>query len=242
MQDSQKKQIINTQKAQNRWVISDIHGCLRSFKALIKKIHLTQNDYLFLLGDYIDKGPDSAGVLDYILELQNQNFQVFPLRGNHEQNLLETSKEYNKETFKFFVEKMNKSKGLLNEDVKIFPRFENFLQKLPYCYELEDFYLVHAGFDFRKPNPLENYDAMLHIRFFEADKTQLNGKRIIHGHQPTYIEDIEKSICMTAPAIPLDNACVYQKRHKYYEVNQLGRLCALNIDTMTLVKQMNIEE
>lgn len=232
---------MSTQNATQRWVISDIHGCLRTFQALVKKIELKQSDYLFLLGDYIDKGPNSAGVLEYIIELQSKGFQIFPLRGNHEQTLLDTSKEYNTKTFKFFVERMNKAKGLLNEKSEIFPRFRHFIEELPFCYELEDFYLVHAGFDFRKPNPFENYMAMLHIRFFEVDTTLLNGKRIVHGHQPTYIEDIQKAICMTAPVIPLDNGCVYTKPKKQFDVNHLKHLCALNLDTMELVQQINIE-
>ncbi len=45
-----------------RWVISDIHGYAQTFQTLVReKIKLTRNDQLFLLGDYIDRGPDSVG-------------------------------------------------------------------------------------------------------------------------------------------------------------------------------------
>ncbi len=43
----------------NEYVIPDIHGCLLTFKALLKNIKLKKDDRLFLLGDYIDRGPDS---------------------------------------------------------------------------------------------------------------------------------------------------------------------------------------
>ena len=42
-----------------KYAISDIHGCLKSFQALLEKIDLKKEDELFLLGDYIDRGPDS---------------------------------------------------------------------------------------------------------------------------------------------------------------------------------------
>jgi len=241
MQKFQKKRRVAINNVKGAWVISDIHGCSKTFKALIEKINLSKQDYLFLLGDYIDKGPDSVGVLDYILNLQRNNFQVFPLRGNHEQNLLETYEEYDAKQFRFFVEKMNKSKGLITEDGKIISRFREFIEKLPYYYELENFYLAHAGFDFRNENPLENYPAMLHVRFLEADLEILKGKKVIHGHQPTYLEDIKKAICGNAPMIPLDNGCVYTKNNKYIDANHLKNLCALNLKTMELVLQENVE-
>ena len=54
-----------------QFVIADIHGCCCLFRHLIfKQIELTRGDSLILLGDYIDRDPDSKGVLDAILELQ----------------------------------------------------------------------------------------------------------------------------------------------------------------------------
>ncbi|MFT6129303.1 MAG: serine/threonine protein phosphatase 1 [Neolewinella sp.] len=49
-----------------RYTISDIHGCLKTFRALLDELKLDRNDELFLLGDYIDRGPDSQGVIDLI--------------------------------------------------------------------------------------------------------------------------------------------------------------------------------
>ena len=45
------------------YAISDIHGCCREFQALLKKIHFSSSDTLFVLGDMIDRGPDPIGVL-----------------------------------------------------------------------------------------------------------------------------------------------------------------------------------
>lgn len=71
-----------------RFAISDIHGCLRSFRALLEEINFSKEDTLYLLGDYIDRGPDSKGVIDHIWKLQKEGYTVHCLRGNHEQMLL----------------------------------------------------------------------------------------------------------------------------------------------------------
>ena len=72
-----------------RLVISDIHGCHKTFSALLKKVQLNRNDQLFLLGDYISRGPNSGKVIDIILDLRYHGFDVFALRGNHEQMVLD---------------------------------------------------------------------------------------------------------------------------------------------------------
>jgi serine/threonine protein phosphatase 1 len=63
--------------------IGDIHGCVRSFETLLGLIKPQPSDTIVLLGDYIDRGPDSRRVIDLILELQ-QRCTVIALTGNHE--------------------------------------------------------------------------------------------------------------------------------------------------------------
>lgn len=48
--------------------IGNIHGCIRSLDALLEEVDTQQDDVLVTLGDYIDRGPDSKGVLDRLLE------------------------------------------------------------------------------------------------------------------------------------------------------------------------------
>ena len=45
------------------YVISDIHGCYKEFKTLLKNIGFSSADTLFVLGDMVDRGPDPIGVL-----------------------------------------------------------------------------------------------------------------------------------------------------------------------------------
>ena len=87
---------ISTSLENRKIAISDIHGCCKTFKALLNKIKFNSNDELYLLGDYIDRGPDSKGVIDYIWQLQKEGYQVNCLRGNHEQMMLRAAFVENK--------------------------------------------------------------------------------------------------------------------------------------------------
>jgi serine/threonine protein phosphatase 1 len=69
--------------------IGDIHGCLAALRAVVEAISPTADDTLVTLGDYVDRGPDSRGVLEYMLELEKQ-FKVVPLLGNHEIMMLDS--------------------------------------------------------------------------------------------------------------------------------------------------------
>jgi serine/threonine protein phosphatase 1 len=63
--------------------IGDIHGCLRSLETLIQKVNPTPDDQLIFLGDYVNRGPDSRGVIQFLIDLSKRHRCVF-LRGNHE--------------------------------------------------------------------------------------------------------------------------------------------------------------
>jgi serine/threonine protein phosphatase 1 len=68
--------------------IGDIHGCSAALEALIDAIEPSPDDTLVTLGDYINRGPDSRGVLDLLIGLSGRCALV-PLLGNHDQVLLE---------------------------------------------------------------------------------------------------------------------------------------------------------
>lgn len=67
--------------------IGDIHGCSKALAALLDAIAPSADDTLVPLGDYVDRGPDSRGVLDLMLRLESQ-CRLIPLIGNHEQMFL----------------------------------------------------------------------------------------------------------------------------------------------------------
>ena len=69
--------------------ISDIHGCSQALDSLLSAVNLQTNDLLITLGDYINKGPDSRGVIERLIYL-SKNYNLVPLKGNHEVLLLES--------------------------------------------------------------------------------------------------------------------------------------------------------
>lgn len=68
--------------------IGDIHGCSRALSTLIDAIDLDADDLLVTLGDYIDRGHDSRGVLDQLIALRDR-CRLVPILGNHDQMLLD---------------------------------------------------------------------------------------------------------------------------------------------------------
>ena len=71
------------------YAVGDVHGCLDKVLRLLEHLNYDPaQDRLIFLGDYIDRGPDSKGVLDFMIQLQRENPANIFLRGNHEDNFL----------------------------------------------------------------------------------------------------------------------------------------------------------
>jgi serine/threonine protein phosphatase 1 len=64
-----------------RIVIGDIHGCLKTLQQLLeKKVRPDTGDELYFVGDYIDRGPDSKGVLDYLIAMKDSGYKMVFIR------------------------------------------------------------------------------------------------------------------------------------------------------------------
>ena len=63
--------------------IGDIHGCYTALQSLLQSINVRDDDVLITLGDYINRGPSTAAVLDYLIDTYSKG-RLHPLRGNHE--------------------------------------------------------------------------------------------------------------------------------------------------------------
>ncbi|NJO90182.1 MAG: serine/threonine protein phosphatase [Chloroflexia bacterium] len=217
-------------KQGRRFVIPDIHGHFDEFKAVLDKISLTKSDQLFLLGDYIDRGPKVKELLDEIILLIENGYSVFPLRGNHEDMCWQAHlKDYDEETLKLPGYKWGKD--IIDGARKIFPEYVSLISQLPYYYELDNFFIVHAGFDFSAPAPFTEYKSMLWNCNTSEDIKHLNGKTLIHGHVKRPINEIRNSIKNRTQIIALDNS-VYTKNS-----NEYGNLLCLNLDSFELFVQ-----
>ena len=214
-----------------RLVISDIHGCSKTFKKLLKQVELTKDDQLFILGDAINKGPHSDKVLNRILKLKAQGYSVFFLRGNHEQIILNTKNKALGQQKRIL--KSLKALNLL-EGKTINPTYFELLKKSFHFIETDKHFLVHAGFN-DKENTYLDKKAMLQIRSFEYDAILFKNKQIIVGHTPLKFEKIQKRINKKKSIICIDNGCVN------YNIEGQGKLICFNLDENTIHTQSYCE-
>lgn len=227
---------IETTRKGRRFAISDIHGCLKTFHALLEKINLKKEDDLFLLGDFIDRGAHSKGVIDYVRGLEDEGFRLHCLRGNHEEMMIKSRVNAGERAMWL------RHGGL--ETIDSFPdrrvpqEYFYWMMSLPHYFETDDYLLVHAGFDFTKEEPFEDISAMLWIRkwYQNLDKKKAGGRVIIHGHTPTPRPVLEKRLqnLVEQPIVNIDCGC-------YYDKAGLGYLCAFDMDKKSYIFQENIE-
>jgi serine/threonine protein phosphatase 1 len=115
-------------------VVGDIHGCLHEFAELLERVAWRPGDRLVLLGDLINRGPDSPGVVD--LALAHHAISVL---GNHEARLLAYRRSRDPDLLK-------------DDDAQTFaalrPEHWAYLEKMPLTYEEPTYNLVcvHGGF------------------------------------------------------------------------------------------------
>ncbi len=223
-----------------RFAISDIHGCLKTFKQLLETIGLQKSDTLFLLGDYVDRGPDSVGVVRYIRTLILEDYDIVCLMGNHDEALI---KRHSTSTMiwerlggrgfrKKEIDPEGTWQGWQTEDLY-------FLARLKYFHETEDFILVHAGLNFKWNDPLKDTDSMLRIRnwYAQINYDWLGNRIIVHGHTALKKPDIEylfKNL-RHDKVINIDCSCAYNVPNESF-------LCAFNLDDLSLTFQANIED
>jgi len=212
------------------FAIGDIHGCFDSLKELIEnKIQFQKNDKLIFLGDYIDRGYNSKEVIDYIIELQNNDYDIVTLLGNHESMLVDA---YNNEGAM--------SKWIQNGGAETLKSFEidslkdldskylNFFNSLKLYFELDEYLFVHAGFNDELKNPFVDKYSMLwksRERYFNP---LLRDRIIIHGHSPVSIKTCEEQIKNNSKVLNIDSGCVYSNP-------DLGKLVALEINSKTIL-------
>jgi len=221
--------------------ISDIHGCLKTFDALLDKINYTKEDKLYLVGDFVDRGPDSKGVIDRILDYQEQGHQIVCLKGNHEkmmEDALTERKEYShwytyggKQTMESF-----RASSLSGVESK----YWNFIANLELIVLDDPYIFVHAGLNFKLLNPLIDSKAMLWIRnwYQNINKDWLKDRIIIHGHTPQTKEYIQQNFLLKKQLQYLDiDAGCFHVNHP-----EMGHLCAFDITNDQLYFQKNVDD
>jgi len=171
------------------FAIGDIHGCYDRLKALVEKIPIDfSRDTLLFIGDYIDRGPHSAEVVDYLIQLKKRVKEVIFLKGNHEDMLDKFLSGDDRFTYLLNGGQQTLDsylkKTVQPESFPIPPDHVEFFKSLRLYYETEEFIFVHAGLRPRTPLETQSAEDLLWIRDNFISTKYDFGKRVIFGHTP----------------------------------------------------------
>lgn len=167
--------------------IGDIHGCHTALTTLVEYVAPSSDDTLITLGDYVDRGPDSASVIEFLIDFDKTNTLV-PLRGNHELMLLDSREKDSwfrawlncggQETLASYSLDIENAESLS----KIPEAHTDFLENrlLPY-YECDSHFFVHAHVDENKALA-DQADSSLYWRKFINPEAHCSGKTMVCGH------------------------------------------------------------
>lgn len=163
--------------------IGDIHGCASALRALVVEIAPTPCDTIVTLGDYVDRGPDSLGVLDTLVDLK-RHCRLVPLLGNHEQMLFSAraSQMMCKHWLRFGGDATLRSFGPLGLKALTVDHL-TFLESCHLSFETPTHLFVHANYDSAKPINQQDEDTALSLSLHESlPGPHISGKTVIVGH------------------------------------------------------------
>ncbi len=190
--------------------IGDIHGCFHSMKALLEKLEPFYDRQFVFVGDYIDRGPGSKQVVDYLLEFRERVDCVF-LRGNHEQMLLDAL-HHNKKDLWF----MNGGRATIESyesegrEMKLPDSHKEFYENTRLYYDTENYFFVHAGLSPAR-TIADSIEDENEVQEFLWERSHLNAfetpweKTVVFGHTPRP-KPIQKE-----NMIGIDTGCVFDR-------------------------------
>jgi serine/threonine protein phosphatase 1 len=182
--------------------IGDIHGCSTALRALIAVLDPRPDDTVIPLGDCVDRGPDSRGVIEELLALR-ERCRLVPILGNHEEMMLNFVDGRpqpddwllcgGKQTVESYRDAAGKQQSIPREH-------EEFIRTWGDCFETDTHFFVHASYEPDRPLAQQHWQTMrwqtLRTSFPDPHKS---GKRAIVGHtslKDGEILDIGHLVCI----------------------------------------------
>jgi len=172
------------------YALSDIHGCLDKLRRLVARCEADAAGgaakFMFL-GDYIDRGPDSRGVIEFIMAMQARDPDgVICLIGNHEDmalNAIDDPREID-----LWVHRNSGDKALASYGVaqpsELPADHVAWLRALKTHHDDGLRFFVHAGIDPSRPLDRQERHDMLWMREPFLSDTREFGRFVVHGHTP----------------------------------------------------------
>lgn len=180
------------------YVIGDIHGCADELRYLIDGLSLARGDRLVFLGDYIDRGPDSRGVVSFLLDLQKKlsAIEFVFLKGNHEEMLLSYLGIGGAHGDMFLINGgkatlasygLNPNCPSANEAQNVIPPDHlEFYRHLQNYFIMDPFLCVHAGIDPEKSLAEQTDEEFFWIRNKFIFASHSLPHTVLFGHTPQH--------------------------------------------------------
>ncbi len=197
------------------YAIGDVHGCLGQLRDLHSAIAAdlelfgTAEHRIVHCGDYVDRGPDSAATVEYLIGFACKDPDVVCLYGNHEDELLgflEDPDHWGRVWLTYGGRQTLTSYGvdlsnmednpsgwrrLRDEFEALFPmEHRRFLQGLPRKVQFGDFFFAHAGIRPGRPLHAQETDDLMWIREPFLSSTSDHGAVVVHGHTPVETREV----------------------------------------------------
>lgn len=214
------------------FVIGDIHGCLDEVNRLLDHLDPTAADTLVFLGDYVDRGRQSRGVIERLIRLRAEGAHTVFLKGNHEDMFLGYLGEGRGHHGDMFLhnggEATLRSYGVDAPSVArvraaVPPAHVEFLQSLVLEYRHGHFLCTHAGVDPRRPLESQREEDLLWIRDEFLFKPHPFPCTVVFGHTP------QRDVLVDLPyKIGIDTGLVYHNKltcleldeHRLYQIRR----------------------
>lgn len=171
--------------------IGDVHGHANALSALLQTIDPTPSDTLVMLGDYVNRGPDSRGVLELLLAWQGR-CQLIPILGNHEEMMLDSRNDRHALQRWAFQggDKTLDSYGVAATVADIPQTHWDFLASCQPYFETERFVFAHANYCWYSALPDQPTDLLRWTSIDESPpRAHTNGKTFVLGHTPGAVRD-----------------------------------------------------
>ncbi|BEP29218.1 metallophosphoesterase [Helicovermis profundi] len=219
--------IINIDEKDNYRIvaISDVHGHKNVLEKLINKVDLADNDYLIIIGDFVNRGIDSYETYEYIKTLSKRERTII-LKGNHEffmQKFLTNREKFTRllsflkaEPYETIIGTIVKKENIdlhtLVDENELFNMVNNkykemidFLSKLPIIVQFDEFTFVHGGFD-ESFSIDKDEDKFLKYDDYN-NLSKINDKKIVVGHWPA--GNLRENILTNKPFFNNDKNIVF---------------------------------
>ncbi|WP_017658606.1 metallophosphoesterase family protein [Baaleninema simplex] len=163
-------------------VIGDVHGHYETLMRLLEAIAPGSGDRINFLGDLVDRGPDSAKVLDLVMNEPSYT----TIRGNHEEMMLAsfTNGEINEQNLQYWLMAGGRQTiDSYHNPSDIYSHLD-WLKTVPLYRDLGKVWLVHAGIDPRLPIEKQSAEQFCWIRdlFHRQRQPYFQDKLIVTGH------------------------------------------------------------